>query len=68
MGERKRTSEGVEGDRTRHGPDELSGESEGRRADADTPPEQQEYPPAKARIQDKDDDLASHSDDDPALE
>jgi hypothetical protein len=37
-------------------------------ADPNTPPEQQEYPPAKARLLDKEEELASQSDDEPALE
>jgi hypothetical protein len=64
MGERRRTSEGVEGDRTRHGPDDVAG----KQADAATPPEQQEYPPGKARLLDEDEELASQSDDEPGLE
>jgi hypothetical protein len=68
MGERRRTSEGVEGERTRHEPDDVSGEPSGKRADADAPPEQQEYPPAKARLEDDDEKLASQSDDEPSLE
>jgi hypothetical protein len=63
MGDRRK-SEGVEGDRRRHDPDELSGKP----ADAGTPPEQQDYPPGKARLLDEDEELASQSDDEPGLE
>jgi hypothetical protein len=64
MGERRKSPEGVEGDRTQHGPDQVPGKS----ADANTPPEQQDYPPGKARLLDEDEDLASQSDDEPGLE